>query len=58
MENKSGNEHQEIISAIFMDNTMAKDALKQKNYHAVFLALERQETEIKRLIDFVENKYA
>ncbi|MEY3759062.1 MAG: hypothetical protein RIR39_553 [Pseudomonadota bacterium] len=40
----------DIISAIAMDNQMAKDALQQKNYRAVGAIVERQHGEINKLI--------
>jgi len=33
----------DIVSAIEMDNQMAKDALQQKNYRAVGVIVERQQ---------------
>jgi hypothetical protein len=40
----------DIISAIAMDNQMARDALQQKNYRAVGAIVERQYGEINKLI--------
>ena len=53
LQNKTTNEVQEVVGAIFMDNTMAKDALNQKNYRAVMLVLERQENELKKLTELL-----
>jgi hypothetical protein len=47
------NDSRDVLRAISIDNTMAQDALRQKNYQALQAALERQNKEIKKLVEIL-----
>jgi len=48
-------EVKQLIEAIAMDNNMAKDALDQKNIHALGAIIERQRNELESLIKITHN---
>lgn len=50
---QKASDSRDVLGAISMDNSMAQDALRQKNYQALQVAFERQKKEIKKLIDML-----
>lgn len=53
MKDEKSSSSRDVLGAIKMDNTMAQDALRQKNYDVVKGVLDRQEKEIKKLMDII-----